>query len=414
MAGLGLLAARDVAAFLRTPSATNPSGNGFRALILYGISQTGRMQRHFLSLGLNRCEDGSRAYDGFHVHIAGARRGAFNHRFAQPSNQTTPLWGHVFPFADVVTSDPLTGRTGGLLERLAAAGDLPKIISTDSAAEYWRGDAALAHIDTAGRHDLPEHPLTRRYLFAGAQHTPGYLGQSRTNPGTGTIARYPLNVLDYLPLHRAALDQSRSLDYRGHRSAAEPASPSFRCYGGRARRRCSPRSHACPVSRRPTRSACPSSGRWIWVATRPRASAAIRRRRARSIRPSSPQWMPTATRRRASACRTSPCRSARMPAGTHAIPVTGSPEQIVPMNGLTLWFAPDEATRAARGDPRRSLAERYRDEADYGAKVRAAALQLAAERYLLEEDVEQRRRGGRRALSGCALSVAPAKTRPWR
>src|SRR6516164_4803764 len=205
VAGLGLLAARDVAAFLRSSSSINPSANALRTLILYGISQTGRMQRHFLSLGLNRCEDGSRAYDGFHVHIAGARRGAFNHRFAQPSNQTTPLWGHVFPFADVVTSDPLTGRAGGLLDRLAAVGDLPKIISTDSAAEYWRGDAALAHIDTAGHHDLPEHPSTRRYLFAGAQHAPGYLGQSRANPGTGTIARYPLNVLDYLPLHRAAL-----------------------------------------------------------------------------------------------------------------------------------------------------------------------------------------------------------------
>ena len=204
-ARLGLLAARDVAAFLRRPSATNPSGNGFRVLIFYGISQTGRMQRHFLSLGLNRCEDGSRAYDGFHVHIAGARRGAFNHRFAQPSNQTTPLWGHGFPFSDVVTSDPLTGRTGGLLDQLAADGDLPKIISTDTAAEYWRGDATLAHIDPTGRHDLPEHRWTRRYLFAGAQHTPGYLGQSRTHPGTGTIARYPLNVLDYLPLHRAAL-----------------------------------------------------------------------------------------------------------------------------------------------------------------------------------------------------------------
>jgi hypothetical protein len=59
------------------------------------------------------------------------------------------------------------------------------------------------------------------------------------------------------------------------------------------------------------------------------------------------------------------------------------------MNGLTLWFAPDEATRVARGDPRRSLAERYRDEADYGAKVRAAAVRLAAERYLLEEDVDR-------------------------
>jgi len=83
-----------------------------------------------------------------------------------------------------------------------------------------------------------------------------------------------------------------------------------------------------------------------------------------------------------------------VPVGTHAgwnprDPLTGSPEQIVPMNGLTLWFAPDEATRAARGDPRRSLAERYRDEADYAARVRAAGQRLAAERYLLEEDVER-------------------------
>ena len=60
VAGLGLSRrTRTLAAFLRTPSATNPSKNGFRALILYGISQTGRMQRHFLSLGLNLCEDGS-------------------------------------------------------------------------------------------------------------------------------------------------------------------------------------------------------------------------------------------------------------------------------------------------------------------------------------------------------------------
>jgi hypothetical protein len=82
------------------------------------------------------------------------------------------------------------------------------------------------------------------------------------------------------------------------------------------------------------------------------------------------------------------------PVGTHTgwnprDPVTGSPELIVAMNGLTLYFAPDEATRAARGDPRRSLAERYRDEADYRSRVRAAALKLAAERYLLDEDVER-------------------------
>jgi alpha/beta hydrolase family protein len=388
VAGLGLLAARDVAAFLRTPSATNPSGGAFRALMLYGVSQTGRMQRHFLSLGLNRCEDDSPAYDGFHIHVAGARRGAFNHRFAQPSNQTTPLWGHAFPFADVATPDPLTGRTGGLLDRLATAGDLPKVVSTDSAAEYWRGDAALAHIDTAGRRDLPEHPSTRRYLFAGVQHTPGYLGQSRTNPGTGTIARYPLNVLDYLPLHRAALI---NLD-RWITEGIEP-----------------------PPSRHP---------RLADATAVARADVLAQFSRLPGLTPPDPQRLPFVRTvdmggDEATGIARYPAKEGAFypalvsavdadgnetagirlpdvaaPVGTHAgwnprDPVTGSPEQIVPMNGLTLWFAPDEATRAARGDPRRSLAERYRDEADYGAKARAAALQLAADRYLLDEDVDR-------------------------
>ncbi|HEU0158225.1 MAG TPA: alpha/beta hydrolase domain-containing protein [Hyphomicrobiaceae bacterium] len=387
VAGLGLLAARDVAAFLRRPSSSTANVPGFKTLILYGISQTGRMQRHFLSLALNRCEDGSRAYDGLHVHIAGARRGAFNHRFAQPSNQTTPLWGHVFPFADVVTSDPLTGRTGGLLDRLAAADDLPKIISTDSAAEYWRGDAALAHIDVAARHDLPEHPLARRYLFAGAQHTPGYLGQTRTNPSTGTIARYPLNVIDYLPLHRAALV---NLD-RWISDNIEP-----------------------PPSRHPRLSDASAVNREEVLAAFARLPG---------FTPPQPQRLPfIRTVDMGSDEETGVGRypaqegafypalvsgvdadgneiagirlpDVSVPVGTHAgwnprDPSTGSPEQIVPMNGLTLWFAPDEATRAARGDPRKSLAERYRDEADYAAKVRAAAVALAAERYLLEDDVE--------------------------
>ena len=388
VAGLGLLAARDVAAFLRTPSPTNPCGSGFRTLILYGISQTGRMQRHFLSLGLNRCEDGSRAYDGFHVHVAGARRGAFNHRFAQPSNQTTPLWGHVFPFADVATSDPLTGSTGGLLDRQVTTGDLPKIISTDSAAEYWRGDAALAHIDTTGRRDLPEHPSTRRYLFAGVQHTPGYPGQSRTHPGTGATARYPLNVLDYLPLLRAALV---NLD-RWITEGVEP-----------------------PPSRHPRISDATAVERKEVLATFARLP---------DFEPPDPQRLPFVRTvdmggDEATGIGRYPAREGAfypalvsavdgdgnetggirlpditVPVGTHAgwnprDPVTGSPEQIVAMNGLTLWFAPDEATRVARGDPRRSLAERYRDEADYAAKVRAAAVRLAAERYLLEEDVDR-------------------------
>jgi alpha/beta hydrolase family protein len=387
VAGLGLLAARDVAAFLRRSSSAIPNGHGFRTLILYGISQTGRMQRHFLSLGLNRCEDGSRAYDGLHVHIAGARRGAFNHRFAQPSNQTTPLWGHVFPFADVVTSDPLAGRTAGLLDRAAAAGDLPKIISTDSAAEYWRGDGALAHIDAAGRHDLPEHPLTRRYLFASAQHTPGYLGQSRTNPGTGTIARYPLNVLNYLPLHRAALV---NLDRWITEDIEPPPSRYPRLSDATAVQRervlaafarlpgfTPPEPQRLPFVRTVDMGSDEATGIGRYPAQEGAFYPALVSAVDADGNETAGIRMPDIT----------------VPVGTHAgwnprDPSTGSPEQIVPMNGLTLWFAPDETTRAAIGDPRRSLAERYRDETDYGRKTRAAALQLVAERYLLEEDVE--------------------------
>ena len=386
IAGLGLIATRDVAAFLRKASPANPTQGGFVALMLYGISQTGRMQRHFLSLGLNACEDGSRAYDGLHIHIAGARRGAFNHRFAQPSNQTTPLWGHVFPFADLSTSDPVSGRTGGLLDRCAAAGEPPKIISTDSAAEYWRGDAALSHVDTKGERDLAEHPSTRRYLFAGAQHTPGYLGQSRTNSGTGTTARYPLNVLDYLPLHRAALI---NLDRWITEGTTPPPSRHPRVADGSA----VTRDKVLATLARLPGFVPPDAGRLPFIRTVDLGadeSVGVGRYPAKegAFYPA----LVSAVDADGNEVAGIRLPDVTVPVATHAgwnprDPVTGSPEQIVPMNGLTLWLARDRATRDKAGDPRPSLAERYRDEADYATKVRAAAMQLVADRHLLEEDV---------------------------
>ena len=42
--------------------------------------------------------------------------------------------------------------------------------------------------------------------------------------------------------------------------------------------------------------------------------------------------------------------------------------------------------RAATGDPRPALSERYADKDDYLDRVRKAAAELVAERYLLAED----------------------------
>ncbi len=405
IAGAGLLALRDVAAFLRTPSPGNPTPGNFTSLIAWGISQTGRMLRHFLSLGLNVCEDGRKAYDGVQSHIGGARRGAFNHRFAQPSNQTTPLWGHVFPFAEVSTTDPLTGKTAGLLDRLEQAGDVPKMVHTDSAAEFWRGDAALAHVDTRGKADLVEHANSRSYLFASVQHTPGTLGQSRTNPGTMTVARYPLNVLDYRPLLRAALI---NLDRWITEDIEPPASRHPRLADGTA----VPRDDVLKVFSKLPGFEPPDPERLPFVRTVDLGAdeeTGIGRYPAKegAFYPALVSDVDADGNER-SGIR---LPDVTVPVGTHAgwnprDPETGASDQIVPMNGLTIFFAATAAARKKSGDFRPSIAERYKDEADYLAKVDAAARALVAERTLLERDialvVSNARERYRAAMAGLA------------
>ena len=55
--------------------------------------------------------------------------------------------------------------------------------------------------------------------------------------------------------------------------------------------------------------------------------------------------------------------------------------------GSTLPFARTRAEREATGDPRPAIAERYASRADYLERVRQAAVKLAGEGYLLEDDI---------------------------
>ena len=387
IAGTGLLALRDVAPFLRDASAHNPTAGGFDAIHAWGVSQTGRMLREYLYLGLNRDEHGARAYDGIHAHVAGARRGSFNHRFAQPSNQTTPLWGHGAPFADLPSDDALSGSRGGLLDRLRGGDALPKVIYTDSAAEYWRGDAALAHIDTAGKADLPESPDTRRYLFASAQHGAGYIGQSRYNDGVKTTARDPLNLLDYRPLLRAVL---LNLDAWVRDGVAPPDSRHPRIADASA----VPRERALAYYARLPGFEVPDAARLPFVRTMDLGgdeAGGIARFPARegAFYPA----LVSALDEDGNEIAGVRMPDVSVPVGSHTgwnprDPKTGAPEQIVPMNGLTRLFATTRAQREASGDPRPSIAERYPDRDDYATRVRAAADALVAERYLLAEDLE--------------------------
>jgi hypothetical protein len=82
-----------------------------------------------------------------------------------------------------------------------------------------------------------------------------------------------------------------------------------------------------------------------------------------------------------------------VPVGTHTgwnprSPETGASEQIVPMLGFTAFFPATQAAREASGDPRLSIEERYADREAYVKQVADVAQQLAADRYILEEDVD--------------------------
>jgi Alpha/beta hydrolase domain len=134
--------------------------------------------RDFLYEGFNADENGEKALDGLLAHVAGAGRGSFNYRFAQPSRDAQPTSSiffptDVFPFTDLPETDPVTGEQGGLLDRATADGVVPKIFLSNTSYEYWGRAASLIHTTADGQHDASISPQVRIYHFTGLQHFSG-------------------------------------------------------------------------------------------------------------------------------------------------------------------------------------------------------------------------------------------------
>lgn len=182
--GLGFAAMRDVISFLRyelTDAAGAPNPLAFDGLptaaLSFGNSQSGRVLRDFLYQGFNEDVSGRIVFDGLHPNIAGSRKTFTNYQFSQPGRWQKQHEDHVFPgdqfpFTYTTLTDPITGRTDGLLERCRASNTCPKIVHSDSETELWQGRASLLVTDPAGRHvELPDR--VRVYLIAGTQHGGG-------------------------------------------------------------------------------------------------------------------------------------------------------------------------------------------------------------------------------------------------
>ncbi|MFO1053258.1 MAG: alpha/beta hydrolase domain-containing protein [Planctomycetota bacterium] len=109
--GLGLAAIRDAIAFAKH-DASCPFP--VEQAIAVGISQSGRFLRHFLWLDFNTDLQDRAVFDGLMVLVAGAGRGSFDHRFAQPSRDGHRLAAFLFPtdlfpFSSRAQEDPVTG-----------------------------------------------------------------------------------------------------------------------------------------------------------------------------------------------------------------------------------------------------------------------------------------------------------------
>jgi len=172
VAGVGLAAVRDFLSYLKyDPQATAP----VRRVYAVGISQSGRFLRHFLYQDFNADEQGRQVMDGVIAHVAGAGRGSFNHRFAQPSRDAQPLSSiffptDVFPYTDLPETDPETGETAGLLDAASKSHMAPKIFLTNTSYEYWGRAASLIHTSADGLKDAPPGENTRIYFLAGLEH----------------------------------------------------------------------------------------------------------------------------------------------------------------------------------------------------------------------------------------------------
>ena len=198
--GLGFAAMRDAVSFLRyepADRAGNPNpvavdGELARTATSLGISQSGRMLRDLVYQGFNEDVAGRVVFDGIHPNIAGSRKTFTNYQFGQPGRWQKQHEDHVypgdqFPFTYATLTDPLTGRTDGLLERCRASDTCPKVVHSDGEAELWQARASLVVTDPAGGHiELPEN--VRVYLLAGTQHGGGP-GVHTRPPGAGASAR---------------------------------------------------------------------------------------------------------------------------------------------------------------------------------------------------------------------------------
>jgi len=321
-------------------------------------------------------------FDGARIHVAGAGKGGFNHRFAQTTHHPSDLEGNYFP-ADHPPFNFLPDGSPPDNDVLAAAkrlGKMPKIIMTNNALEYWTRSASLVHTNQTGTADSPFHPDVRYYMTNGAPHG-GASTRARTvteherNPlAVAHLQRAMLNNLDAWvgvgaeppPSRYPRIDDGELITAAEH-AARFPRIPGMRHPGRNFQ---PPRvdygpdfwstgvfTNVPPITGEVFQTLVPAfdeDGNGIGGIRLPELAAPLGTYQG---------WNPRAAE-------------------------FGAPDFLTRFDGSFWVFPTTEEERARTGDPRRSIEARYPDHQAYVDRVAASARALAADRLLLPADVE--------------------------
>jgi Alpha/beta hydrolase domain len=381
--GVGLAAVRDFVSYLKYE---NDAVAPVKRAYAMGISQCGRFLRHFLWQDFNADERDRMVLDGVLAHVAGAGRGSFNHRFAQPSRDAQPTSSlffptDLFPFTDVPESDPLTNQTAGLLDASNASKHTPKIFLSNTSYEYWGRAASLIHTTAEGKQDVTPGANVRVYFFAGLQH---FSGPFPPTIGEGDLKGQQRS--DPLPIRwfwRAMITNMDAWVTRG----VEPPASTYPKLANRT---------LVPV-------------RWLVFPKIPNVSVPATNLWAYRLDFGSEWKNGIVTKEPPAIGMPYPTLVPQVDNDGNDVGGIRLPEMQVPLATYTGWnlrspdigmssekvsfvgsfipFAKTAAEREKSGDVRQSIAERYANREQYMKRFRAAAQDLVKQRWLLPEDV---------------------------
>jgi len=381
VAGLGFAVFRDFAAY-----AKHASDAIVPALRVYGqgISQNGRLLRDFVYQGFNADEEGRIALDGVLAHVAGAGRGNFNYRFAQPSRDAQPTSSvfyptDAFPFTDLDETDPVTGKSAGLLDRAEAAHVVPKIFLSNTSYEYWGRVASLISTTADGGHDAPISPDVRIYHFTGLQHFTGPFPPARGKDDL--LGQEPESPLPVRFFWRAMI---ANLDAWVRDGTAPPPSS----YPHIADHTLVPLDEyafpAIPGVNKPHEAS--AAFRLDFGAGWPRVISTQPPKVGKPFPVLVPQVDADGNERDGVRLPQTVVPLATYTGWNLRDPSIGAPAERVAFEGSYIVFAKTAAAREAAHDPRKSIAERYTSREEYLTRYTGAVDDLVSQRWLLEED----------------------------